>query len=52
MNVLDFVTNRPGWQHPDAAGGAAPVYGMAASLPVRGVLDDLLKRYLGLLYKV
>ncbi len=32
--------------------GMAPVYGMAATLPLRGVVDDLLKRYLDLLYKV
>jgi hypothetical protein len=30
----------------------APVYGLAASLPLRGVIGDLLKRYLDLLYKL
>jgi len=37
---------------PNAEGGMAPVYGMAATLPVRSVVADLLKRYLDLLYKV
>ena len=30
----------------------APVYGMAATLPLRGVVDDMLKKYIDLLYKV
>jgi len=38
--------------HPKASGGMAPVYGMAASVPFRGMVDDLLRRYLDLLYKV
>jgi hypothetical protein len=29
----------------------APVYGMAASLPFRGVIGDLLRRYLDVVYK-
>ncbi len=37
---------------PKAKGGMAPVYGLAASLPFRGVVGDLLKRYLDILYKV
>ena len=36
---------------PRARGGMAPVYGMAGSLPLRGVVSDLLKRYIDLLYK-
>jgi glutamate/tyrosine decarboxylase-like PLP-dependent enzyme len=32
--------------------GMAPVYGMAATLPLRGVVRDMLKAYLDLLYKV
>lgn len=32
--------------------GLAPVYGLAATLPVRGAVADLLKRYIDLLYKV
>ncbi|CUS04879.2 Pyridoxal-dependent decarboxylase [Candidatus Promineifilum breve] len=38
--------------HPAAEGGMAPVYGMAATLPLRGVVGDMLKRYLDTLYKV
>ena len=33
-------------------GGMAPVYGMAATLPLRGVVSDILKRYIDVLYKV
>ncbi len=29
----------------------APVYGMAATLPFRGRVSDLLKRYIDLLYR-
>jgi glutamate/tyrosine decarboxylase-like PLP-dependent enzyme len=39
-------------KHPDVKGGMAPVYGMAATLPFRGMVSDLLKRYIDLLYKV
>ncbi len=39
-------------EHPKGSGGMAPVYGMAASVPFRGMVDDLLRRYLDLLYKV
>jgi len=38
--------------HPQAEGGMAPVYGMAATLPVRSVVEDLLERYIDMLYKV
>lgn len=38
--------------HPEVSGGMAPVYGMAGSMPLRGVVSDLLKRYIDLLYKV
>ena len=38
--------------HPDEAGGMAPVYGMANSLSVQGVVADLLERYLDVLYEV
>jgi sphinganine-1-phosphate aldolase len=31
--------------------GMAPVYGLAATLPVRGAVADLLRRYVDLLYK-
>jgi sphinganine-1-phosphate aldolase len=36
---------------PEAKGGMAPVYGMAATLPFRGVVGDLLREYLDLLYE-
>jgi glutamate/tyrosine decarboxylase-like PLP-dependent enzyme len=38
--------------HPDEKGGLAPVYGMAGTLPFRGVVADMLKRTMDLLYKV
>ncbi|MDF1596010.1 MAG: aminotransferase class V-fold PLP-dependent enzyme [Acidimicrobiia bacterium] len=38
--------------HPGEAGGVAPVYGMAATVPVRVVVDELLERYVDLLYEV
>jgi hypothetical protein len=38
--------------NPDEQGGMAPVYGMAATLPMRGMVSDLLKRYIDTLYKV
>ncbi|GIK57903.1 MAG: hypothetical protein BroJett015_35660 [Chloroflexota bacterium] len=37
---------------PQAEGGMAPVYGMAATLPLRGVVGELLRRYMDVLYKV
>ncbi len=37
---------------PEKLGGMAPVYGMAATLPARGVVGDILKRYIDLLYEV
>lgn len=37
--------------NPKVEGGMAPIYGMAATLPTRGLVSDLLKRYLDLLYK-
>ncbi len=45
--AVDFVR-----ENPAAKGGMAPVYGMAATLPMRGVVGDMLKRYLDLLYRV
>ncbi|MCW5907368.1 MAG: aminotransferase class V-fold PLP-dependent enzyme [Chitinophagales bacterium] len=38
--------------NPDTKEGMAPVYGMAASLPFRGMVSDILKRYLDVIYKV
>ncbi len=37
---------------PEKSGGMAPVYGLAATLPARGVVSDILKRYIDLLYEV
>jgi sphinganine-1-phosphate aldolase len=37
---------------PAAHGGLAPIYGMAATIPFRGMVSELLKRYIDLLYKV
>ena len=37
---------------PQEETGMAPVYGMAATLPFRGIVSDLLKKYIDLLYKV
>ncbi len=37
---------------PQSEGGMAPVYGMASTLPFRGVVSEMLKRYIDLLYKV
>jgi len=38
--------------NPELPGKMAPVYGMAATIPLRGVIDGMLKRYIDLLYKV
>ncbi len=37
---------------PPSSGGMAPIYGMAASIPFRGMVNDILQRYMDLLYKV
>jgi sphinganine-1-phosphate aldolase len=37
--------------NPQEKGSMAPVYGMAATIPLRGVVSDMLKRYLDLIYK-
>jgi glutamate/tyrosine decarboxylase-like PLP-dependent enzyme len=46
-SAVDYVK-----KHPKEKGGMAPVYGLAATIPFRGVVDDLLKRYLDIFYKV
>ena len=38
-------------EHPEEKGTMAPVYGMAATIPLRGVVSDMLKRYLDLIFK-
>ena len=45
--AVDYVK-----ENPDMQGEMAPVYGMAATLPFRGVVSDLLKAYMDILYKV
>jgi glutamate/tyrosine decarboxylase-like PLP-dependent enzyme len=45
--AVDTVRN-----HPDADSRMAPIYGMAANLPVRSVVCNLLERYIDLLYKI
>lgn len=37
---------------PASTGGMAPVYGMAGTMPLKGLVGDFLKRYIDLLYKV
>jgi glutamate/tyrosine decarboxylase-like PLP-dependent enzyme len=39
-------------QTPEARNGMAPVYGMAANLPLRGVVGDILKAYMDTLYRL
>ena len=38
--------------HPEQKGGMAPVYGLAGTLPFRGLLSDLLKKYMDLIARV
>ncbi|MGM0453772.1 MAG: aminotransferase class V-fold PLP-dependent enzyme [Thermodesulfobacteriota bacterium] len=38
--------------HPEDRGQMAPVYGMAATLPVRELVGDMMERYIDLLYEV
>ena len=37
--------------HPEEKGAMAPVYGMAATMPMRGLVSELLKKYLDLMFK-
>lgn len=39
-------------KNPAGNGGMAPIYGMAANLPVRSLVGRLLERYIDLLYKL
>ncbi len=41
-----------GKTQPVAHGGLAPIYEMAATIPFRGMVSELSKRYIDLLYKV
>ena len=38
--------------YPDEKGGMAPIYGLAATVPLRGMVSEMLKRYMDLLYEV
>jgi len=38
--------------HPDEEGHMAPVYGMAATIPFRGLVGDMMERYMDLLYSI
>jgi glutamate/tyrosine decarboxylase-like PLP-dependent enzyme len=38
--------------NPLEEGGSAPIYGMAAALPLRGVIREMLRRFADVLYKV
>jgi sphinganine-1-phosphate aldolase len=44
-SVTEVVAEPPGDR------GVAPIYGLAATLPFRGVVRDLLKKYIDLLYR-
>lgn len=39
-------------ENPHSEGGMAPVYGMAANIPLRGAVGKMLKKYMDMLYKV
>lgn len=39
-------------KNPQEKGSSAPVYGMAATLPLRGVIREMLRRFADVLYKV
>lgn len=55
--IADRFLDRPrrerhGGRHAPAGGrGLAPIYGLAARLPVRGAVADLIRRYVDLLYE-
>ncbi len=38
--------------HPDAPAGVGPVYGMASAVELRGMVSEILKMYMDLLYQV
>jgi hypothetical protein len=47
LESVDYVKT-----HPHEKGSTAPVYGMAATIPLRGMVSDMLKRYMDVLYRV
>jgi hypothetical protein len=38
--------------HPGEEGDMAPVYGMAATIPFRGLVAEMMEKYMDLLYRV
>jgi len=46
-DAVEHVKSQPAQE-----GGMAPIYGMANTVPVQGVVTDLLERYLDVLYEV
>jgi glutamate/tyrosine decarboxylase-like PLP-dependent enzyme len=46
-DAVDYVKT-----HPDESTGMAPVYGMASSMPLRGLVGDILTRYVDMIYSV
>jgi hypothetical protein len=39
-------------EHPDAPAGVGPIYGMASVVELRGMVSDLLKMYMDVMYQV
>jgi sphinganine-1-phosphate aldolase len=39
-------------KNPDAPEGVGPIYGLAAQVPLRGMVKEILRRYMDILYKV
>jgi sphinganine-1-phosphate aldolase len=46
-DAVEHVNSQPAQE-----GGMAPIYGMASTVPVEGVVTDLLERYIDVLYEV
>ena len=49
QEAVDFIKANPAKKED---GGMAPVYGMASSLPFRGMISDILELYMNAIYKV
>ncbi|MAT98372.1 MAG: aspartate aminotransferase family protein [Anaerolineaceae bacterium] len=47
QEAVSYVKTQPAEE-----GGLAPVYGMAATIPMRGMVSDILKRYIDKIYEV
>ena len=47
QEAVDYVK-----ANPKESTGMAPVYGMAANLPMRGIVQDILHEYMDLYYEV